>query len=84
MQNYNLIFTKKSAKDIKKIDILVQRKIKEFFSAFKKNPFKYSKKLKYEKSGQYRAKFKNYRIIFDIDKNKIIILRIGHRKDIYF
>ncbi|PIR80217.1 MAG: hypothetical protein COU25_01320 [Candidatus Levybacteria bacterium CG10_big_fil_rev_8_21_14_0_10_35_13] len=25
----------------------------------------------------------NYRIIFDVDKNNIVILRIGHRKEIY-
>jgi len=25
----------------------------------------------------------DYRVIFDVDDNKIVVLRVGHRRDIY-
>ncbi|PIU83448.1 MAG: hypothetical protein COS68_03990 [Elusimicrobia bacterium CG06_land_8_20_14_3_00_38_11] len=33
--------------------------------------------------GMYRFRVGDYRVIFDVDKNNIVILRIGHRKKIY-
>lgn len=83
MVKYGLVFTKRAVKDIEKIDILVKKKLKEFFEKFKSDPFKYSKKLVNPELGQYRARFGNYRIIFDIVQANLIVLRIGHRKDIY-
>lgn len=83
MVKYSLLFTKRAVKDIDKIDILVKKKLKEFFEKFKLDPFKYSKKLVNSELGQYRARLGNYRIIFDVLQLNLIILRVGHRKDIY-
>uniref|UniRef100_A0A7C3MKC3 Type II toxin-antitoxin system RelE/ParE family toxin n=1 Tax=Dictyoglomus thermophilum TaxID=14 RepID=A0A7C3MKC3_DICTH len=44
---------------------------------------KYARKLINPKIGSYRFRIGNYRVIFDIDGENIIILRIGHRKEIY-
>ncbi|NCQ65980.1 MAG: hypothetical protein COZ34_03945 [Candidatus Pacebacteria bacterium CG_4_10_14_3_um_filter_34_15] len=33
--------------------------------------------------GTYRYHIGNHRVIFDLEKNKIVVLRIGHRKEIY-
>ncbi|MDF2966176.1 MAG: hypothetical protein K0Q51_1564, partial [Rickettsiaceae bacterium] len=30
-----------------------------------------------------RYRFGNYRIIYEIDGNEIVIIKIGHRKNIY-
>ncbi|WP_456486560.1 type II toxin-antitoxin system RelE family toxin [Candidatus Alkanophaga liquidiphilum] len=35
------------------------------------------------KIGTYRFRIGDYRIIFDIDDDNMVILRIGHRKSIY-
>ncbi|MBC8526038.1 MAG: type II toxin-antitoxin system RelE/ParE family toxin [Candidatus Cloacimonetes bacterium] len=35
------------------------------------------------KLGSYRFRIGNYRVIFDIDEDKLVILRVGHRKNIY-
>ena len=42
-----------------------------------------AKKLNYNTVGEYRLRVGNYRIIFDLDKHTINILRIQHRKDVY-
>jgi len=33
--------------------------------------------------GSYRLRIGDYRVIFDIIGNDIVVLRIGHRKEIY-
>lgn len=47
------------------------------------NPFRYLKRLQGEKL--WRLRVRDYRIIVDviISMNKIIVLRIGHRKNVY-
>lgn len=41
------------------------------------------KALRGEFKGLYRLRVGNYRIIFDIEKNKITVISILHRKDAY-
>lgn len=47
------------------------------------NPFRFLKRLQGEKL--WRLRIKDYRAIIDVvvSMNKIIVLRIGHRKNIY-
>lgn len=33
--------------------------------------------------GSYRFRIGDYRVIFDIEGDEIIVLRVGHRKEIY-
>jgi mRNA interferase RelE/StbE len=84
-----VIYTKKAKKDLKKLDkkdsFNIASKI-EFYSK-QKNPLKYAKKLKLPLDDLYRFKVGDYRVVFETDsKGKIfllIILKVGHRKDIY-
>ena len=40
-------------------------------------------KLIDETLGQYRYRIGDYRVIFDIHGQNIVILRVGHRREIY-
>jgi len=33
--------------------------------------------------GTYRFRVGDYRVIFDVEGNEIIVLRVGHRREIY-
>lgn len=83
MKKYILAYTKRALRDIKKPDILAQKKLAKFLEKFIADPFSYLEKLSNDKLGQYKVRIGNYRIILDIKKEEIIILRVGHRKDIY-
>jgi mRNA interferase RelE/StbE len=56
--------------------------LKKIYS-LNQNPFRYLKRLQGQKL--WRLRVGDYRIIVDviISMNKIIVLRIGHRKNIY-
>jgi len=80
---YNVVIPDRASKDLEKIDKKTQKiillKIKEYSS----NPFRYSIRLTDTRIGDYRFRIGKYRIIFDIDGENLVVLRIGHRKNIY-
>ena len=80
---YSLLYTKTAAKDIQKLDSVAKKRIKRRLEELSKDPFKISKKLVNSSVGTYRYRVGNYRIVFDVDRQNIVILRIGHRKEIY-
>ena len=76
---------KSAAKEIEKLSSETKKRIldKLKFYSIQENPLKFADKLKNSKFGEYRFRIGNYRVLFDIDNHKIIILKVGHRKDIY-
>lgn len=80
---YKLIYTKNAHRDIKKLDRVAQKKLAKVLQRLSKKPFFYGKKLILPQLGGYRYRIGNYRVIFDIEDKKIIILRVGHRREIY-
>ena len=83
--SYKIIFTKESAKDIEKLDQTVKKQLYKKLLYFKDlDDIKVvAKKLHNHDAGEYRLRIGNLRIIFDIDKHTIVVLRIQHRKDAY-
>lgn len=47
------------------------------------DPVKYGDPLKRGLRGYRKLRVGDYRIIYRVDKEKIAILKIGHRKDVY-
>lgn len=80
---YKTIFTKSALKDFKKLDKNIQESFKKKLILYQSNPLNYATKLTNYEIGSYRFRIGNYRAIFDLDDDKIIILKIGHRKEIY-
>ena len=81
--NYTLLYSKSAAKDIKELDAIVKRRLKKKLEVYILKPLYYAKKLTDNDIGTYRWRMGNYRIVFDIDGKNIVILRIGHRREIY-
>lgn len=82
---YKLIFRPKAEKDLKKLPLNVRlqiiNKLKYFLSAA--NPLDFASHLKDTDLGSYRFRVGDYRIIFEIEDQTIIILTLGNRRDIY-
>ncbi len=80
---YIIVYTKTAFNDIKKLDVVVQKRLERKMVTHVKNPLVFAKKLTHSALGSYRWRIGNYRIVFDMDKEKIIVLRVGHRREIY-
>lgn len=83
--SYKVIFTKEAYKDVEKLDKTIKYQMYKKFLYFKDlDDIKVvAKKLHNHEVGEYRLRVGNFRIIFDLDKHTIIVLRIMHRKDVY-
>jgi len=80
-----LVFTRSAFHQFQKLDRSVQKKIDEKlrFYISQQNPLKFAESLKDPRFGNWRFRIGNYRVLFDMEDNTIIILNVGHRKDIY-
>ncbi len=87
MKRYALVYSKEALKDLKKLDNSVPRVI---YAWLKKNidgcsdPRIHGKGLTANRSGQWRYRVGNYRIICKIEDDKVIVLvlTIGHRSTV--
>ena len=88
MKRYALVYSKEALKDLKKLDNSVSRVI---YAWLKKNidgcsdPRIHGKGLTANRSGQWRYRVGNYRILCKIEDDKVIVLvlTIGHRSTVY-
>jgi mRNA interferase RelE/StbE len=80
---YRLVYTKSAFSDIRRLDPVARRKIQKKIEAFSQKPLFFGKKLVKSKIGGYRWRVGNYRIVFDLDGEKIVVLRVGHRREVY-
>jgi mRNA interferase RelE/StbE len=83
MTHYKLVYTKKAMTDINLIKFNEKQLLKIILEELRSEPFKSAKKLLNKQFGTYRLILSNYRVIFDVQDENIIILRAGNRHCIY-
>lgn len=85
---YSVVFTAEAKKNLKKLDkhtsSLILSWIEKNLQGCE-NPRQRGKSLTANRSGQWRYRIGDYRLICEIKDNKLIILAltIGHRREIY-
>ena len=85
---YHVEFTKNALKQLKKMDkssaSLILGWIRKNIEGCD-NPRVHGKGLTANRSGQWRYRVGDYRIITEIEEDKVIVLvlNVGHRRDIY-
>jgi mRNA interferase RelE/StbE len=78
-------FTDQAVNDLEKLPKDIQKRIikKLEFFASSTNPLQLASILTNFELGSYRFRIGDYRVIFDMDQNIILILSLGHRRNIY-
>lgn len=88
MQKYDVELSERFKKEFRKLDKYTQKIIKAWIN---KNlvgctdPRQHGKGLTANRSGQWRYRIGDYRLICEIKENELIILAltVGHRRDVY-
>lgn len=86
--SYSVETTSKFDKEFRKIDRYTQKLIKSWICKYLincENPRIHGKMLKANRSGQWRYRIGDYRLLCLIEDEKLIItaLHIGHRREVY-
>ena len=84
LKMYKIAYTREAKRKIDRLSIKRKRQIKEAIERIAQNP-DIGKRLTHELSGLLSYRSGDYRIIYRIYHKEILILilTIGHRKDIY-
>jgi mRNA interferase RelE/StbE len=82
---FKILYSKSSIKQISKLDKVVKTRLEEEIKTkLSIDPIKCSKVLKdFPIPDTRRFRVGDYRIIFTIEKDVVVIYRVGHRRDIY-
>jgi len=80
---YDIIITDRAEADIEKLDPSIKRRIGKKLRQYAADPYHYATKLNRKELGTFRFRIGDYRVVFDIDGETIIVLRVGHRSEIY-
>ncbi len=82
---YSYAFKPNAVKELKRLPLAIQKRIikkLDYFTSID-NPLVFADALVNYEIGQYRFRVGDYRIIFDVQEELIIVLSIGHRREIY-
>ena len=80
-----VVFTHSAFGQFKKFSNDIQKRINKKLILYlsQSNPLRFADKLQNLDFGSFRFRVGDYRILFDVQDDTIIILKIGHRKDVY-
>ena len=85
---YKVLFSKEATKQVKKLNSSTKLLLEKWINKHLvncENPRAYGKGLTANKSGLWRYRIGDYRLICDIEDNELIILALsfGHRSEVY-
>lgn len=80
---FKIVLTARALRDLNKMEKETRRRIVIKLKGFAREPFINARKLINPKIGTWRLRIDKYRVIFDIENDTIVVLRVGHRRDIY-
>ncbi len=82
---YSYAFKQQALKNLQKLPKNIQQRIikKLDFYISSSNPLSFAESLINYEIGQYRFRIGDYRVIFDVEETTLIILTVGHRREIY-
>jgi len=80
--NYQIEFKPRAVEDLKALSAAQHRQVVEKIEALQKDLVGDVKKLT-DHTPEYRLRVGNYRVLFEVDGNSVVVYRILHRKDAY-
>lgn len=87
MADYRIEFVKSAQKEFEKLPKAIQSKTLDALHVLSRNPYSDLLRVKRLKGAQalYRIRIGDYRVVYDVraDVLVILIIKIGHRSDVY-
>ena len=78
-----IAFTPGAWRDWQKLPNNTQNRLRAKLLFYARDPLRYAAKLTNSQIGQYRLRVGDYRIVFDVRESTIVVMAVGHRRDVY-
>jgi mRNA interferase RelE/StbE len=79
---YQILWDAEALKELDKLEFLLGRRIASKVKELSVDPLK-GDVIRLKGSSDFRLRVGDYRVIFSVEGDQIIILKVGHRKNIY-
>lgn len=85
MPHYQLKYTKNAVNTIQKLPPQIKKRLGRKLLWFSEQPnmLSFAKPLVKPADAQYRFRVGDYRILFDLEGEDIVVLHVQHRKEVY-
>jgi mRNA interferase RelE/StbE len=84
MSPYKILISAQARKSLRQIDSVWRKRIEKIIeSHLAINPLEGAKILRYDKTGVFSYRVGDYRILYGLEENTLMIDRIFHRKEGY-
>jgi len=80
---YRVVLTARAIRDLDRMDESARRQIGAKLREYAQDPISNARKLANPTIGTWRFRIGDYRVVFDIEDDTVVVLRLGHRRDIY-
>lgn len=82
---YSIVITKEAKRDIDKLDPVVRKRLgkKLLHVSALDDIATVAKALTNFTHGRYRLRIGDFRVLFDIERHTLILLRVPHRSEVY-
>ncbi len=81
--SYRLVYTRRAVRDIQGLDPGIKERLGRVLLRYAEDPLNHAERLTESELGSYRFRVGDYRVIFDLEGDEIVVLRVGHRRGIY-
>lgn len=78
-----VVFTRRAGRDLDRLSPPVRQRILKKLHDLASDPLASAKKLTDPRIGTFRYRIGDYRVIFDLVDERVVVLRVGDRKEIY-
>ena len=78
-----VLFTRRALRDLDKLEAKDRESVLNALAVISGDPLRTARKLRDPRIGAYRYRVGDLRIIFDFERGNVLILRVGHRREIY-
>jgi mRNA interferase RelE/StbE len=82
---YSIQFTPRAQRDFSTLDRAIQQRLRRHIDQLAENPFPIGAKKLHAEAPFYRIRVSDYRVIYQVKANEllVIIVKIGHRREVY-
>jgi mRNA interferase RelE/StbE len=86
-KKYEVVFKKSALKELQNLPGKIRQKVLDAVQLLSVNPYTELLQIKKMRGADalYRFRINDYRVVYLIDRHliKVVIIKIGHRKDVY-
>ena len=80
---YKVVVTARAMRDLERMDKETRQRVIDKLGLYAHDPMRHARKLTSPKIGTWRFRIGEYRVIFDLEGDTIVVLRLGHRREVY-